>query len=125
MRRDKNGNLRELHVEKALRVLTPDVYSYKTENDGDNRGGKLIGRCEYFTTREYALSGEEVKLTVTDESFLMITTVKGGGVLNYTDDNGSEIKIELTAGDTYFAPAANDAFDVTLSGNATFITVEV
>ena len=124
MRRDKDGNLRELHVEKALKVLTPDVYSHTTESDSTPDGGKLIGRCDYFTTREYALNGASASLLVNDESFLMITAVKGGGVLKYTE-NGKEITVNISRGDTYFAPATSEPFSLTVSGEITFISVTV
>ena len=124
MRRDKDGNLRELHVEKALKVLTPDVYSYETESDGNADGGKLIGKCEYFETREYTLTGNDATLTVDGRSFLMITAVKGGGVLRYTDC-GNEIAVNVSRGETYFAPASEQAFEIAVEGDITFITVTV
>ena len=124
MRRDKDGNLRELHVEKALKVLTPDVYSYVTDGI-DSENGKLIGKCEYFETREFVLNESSATLGVDDGSFLMITAVKGGGVLSYTEDDGSVSTLEINLGDTYFAPATKSGFDVTLKGNMTFITVTV
>ena len=124
MRRDKDGNLRELHVEKALKVLNPDVYSYTTENVSTDCG-KLIGKCEYFETKEYTLRENAASLTVDDGSFLMITAVKGRGVLSFTDENGKECELSLDLGDTYFAPAATVPFDVKISGDLTFITVTV
>ena len=124
MRRDKDGNLRELHVEKALKVLTPDVYSYTTSSE-NSEGGKLIGKCEYFETREFTLTDSAANLFVNDSSFLMITTVKGGGVLSYTEEDGNICTVEIKPGDTYFAPAANDTFGVTVKGDLTFITVTV
>ena len=124
MRRDKDGNLRELHVEKALKVLNPDVYSYQTDAN-DTGNGKLIGKCEYFETREFDLTGGAATVTVDDASFLMITTVKGGGVLSYTEEDGNICTVEIKPGDTYFAPATNDTFGITVKGDLTFITVTV
>ena len=121
MRRDKDGNLRELHVEKALKVLTPDVYSYETE-DGKAGDGKLIGKCEYFTTKEYTGSAT---LTVDEGSFLMITAVKGAGVLSFKDSVGVNREIKIDLGETYFAPASKDDFEVKVDGDITFITVTV
>ena len=124
MRRDKDGNLRELHVEKALKVLNPDVYSYQTDAN-DTGNGKLIGKCEYFETREFSLTGGSAALCVDDSSFLMITTVKGGGVLSYTEEDGNICTVEIKPGDTYFAPATKNAYSVTIDGDLTFITVTV
>ena len=124
MRRDKDGNLRELHVEKALKVLTPDVYSY-TIDDAVTENGKLIGKCEYFETREYNTSSGAVTLTVDNGSFLMLTAVMGGGVLNYTDVDGTKRELTVGLGDTFLAPASAESFTVTINGDLTFITVTV
>ena len=48
-RRDKNGNLRELHVEKALKVTDLQKYEY-TPLNLKTAQGELLGLSRYFTT---------------------------------------------------------------------------
>lgn len=120
MRRDKNGNLRELHVDKAMKVLRAEIYEpVIPSTEGDAHPNNLIGECEYFRTHEYKLSDNAVNLTVTDESFLAITAVSGDATMLCEDGT-----VTIKRGETVFIPAG-EKYDVTLSGNATVITVEV
>lgn len=124
MRKDKNGNLRELHLEKALDVLNSDVYTPFAQKNTENEGGKTIGCCKYFTVKEYNLTDTKEKITVTEESFLSITCVSGNGVILYTD-NGAEEKISFKAGDSFFIPASKKPLEVSLDGSATVLTVSI
>ena len=117
-----DGQPRELHVEKALKVLKREPYVQPTpEND---KISATIGTCEYFTVKKYDVSSS-VGLTVNSESFLAISATKGRGVLSYTDNQGNLITEEVRAGDTFFAPACHEPFTVTVSGDITVITTEV
>jgi mannose-6-phosphate isomerase len=117
MRRDKEGNLRELHVDKAMKVSDLKVYDYKCDVNNPN----TIGKCKYFVTNRYVLSNEAQELTVTKESYMALSCVKGEGVISYSDgDIPHERKISL--GDTFFAPAGFGA--LTVRGDMTLITVE-
>ncbi len=117
MRRDKDGNLRELHIEKAMKVLNTGVYQSEVFDDGISDGGRLIGRCEYFTAREY-----DVKLPLTirtaKKSFLCLTVISGSGSIA----SGSE-SYTATAGDSFFAPAEEG--EILIEGDMKLITVEV
>ena len=126
MRRDKDGNLRELHVKKAMKVLKSDVYNPPKFDTGACDCSKIIGKCEYFTTKEYIVSNaESVSISVNGDSFKSLTVVKGEGVLSFTDNNAGLSSLPLSLGDTYFAPANNEGFEFTISGDITAITVEV
>ena len=116
MRRDKEGNLRELHVDKAMKVSSLKPY-YEKKFSGES----VIGSCEYFTTKEYKLSDETLSLTVGEDSYLAITVIDGEGVISYCSDNKNE-GISLTRGESFFIPAGAGEF--TVSGNLTLITVE-
>ena len=83
MRRDKDGNLRELHVDKALRVLSPTVYPESAKPTPGKDGGRLIGECEYFTTTEYKI---EAKKQNSDNI----------AYANAANKNGSNINAEST-----------------------------
>jgi mannose-6-phosphate isomerase len=117
MRRDKEGNLRELHVDKAMKVSKLEVYRPE-EFDGDEN---VIGKCEYFTTKEYKISDTPTHLTVTDESYMAFTCVSGEGEISYLDGENT-VSERLTAGNTLLAPAGAGSF--TASGNMTLITVQ-
>ena len=110
MRRDKEGNLRPLHVEKAMGVsnLSPYGCDFSPKENG------VIGECEYFRTEIMTLKGEQRNITVTDESFLSLTVIEG------TANIGGEV---ASRGDSFFCPAG--AGEITVFGNATVIAVSV
>ena len=111
MRRDKDGNLRELHVEKAMKVSLLEPYS---EREFDKNDESLIGICEYFETHKYKLNFAKTTFNVDRDSFLSITCVGGEGTIE-----GEKI----TLGDTFFIPAGSG--DITVEGDLEIITVKV
>ena len=111
MRRDKDGNLRELHVEKAMEVSLLEPYS---EREFDKNDESLIGICEYFETHKYKLNFAKTTFNVDGDSFLSITCVGGNGTVE-----GEKI----TLGDTFFIPAGSG--DITVEGSLEIITVKV
>ena len=92
MRRDKDGNLRELHVDKAMRVSTLDVYKAAP---CDEKNTAIIGKCRYFEARKYKLNFT-LELDVSEESFLAVTCIGGEGRI------GEE---KMAPGDSFFIPA--------------------
>lgn len=106
-RRDKNGNLRDLHIEKAIAVtdLNPPK-EYKTE-------GNKLAECKYFTVDKFSCSGE-VKIPVTEDSFKSVIAVSGEGVLSI---NGTDT--EIKKGDSIFVPAQNG--EITVKGECEII----
>ena len=109
MRRDKEGNLRELHVDKAMKVSLLEPYK-ESEFDTDDKS--VIGKCEYFETRKYSLNFTKQTFNVENNSYLSITCVKGEGTVE-----GEKI----TRGDTFFIPAGEG--EVTVEGNLDIIAV--
>ena len=110
--------MRELHVEKALKVLNTGTYVPLSCEKAYPDGARLIGECEYFTVKEYKLDSESATIRVDKSSFKALTVVCGEGELSAMDD-----KYSLRPGDSFFIPAADT--EVTISGNLTVITVEV
>ena len=106
-RRDKHGNLRELHIEKAMRVASLDRYEMRELPDG------LLGISKYFTARLVDIDG---KFTVFRDtgSFKCLTVVSGDGMLE---------DVAVSAGDSYFIAAGNGT--VTLNGKMCVIVSEV
>ena len=111
MRRDKEGNLRELHVDKAMKVSLLEPYS---EAIFDKNDESLIGTCEYFETRKYTLNFTKMAFNVEDDSFLSITCVSGEGTVNGE---------KMLLGDTFFFPAGSG--EITVEGNAEIIAVRL
>ncbi|MBE7021996.1 MAG: class I mannose-6-phosphate isomerase [Ruminococcaceae bacterium] len=103
-RRDKDGNPRELHVEKAQAVskLTPSPEQKKYD-------GNVLADCKYFTVEKVDCNGEE-KVTLTDESFRSLVILSGNGEIQL----GKE-KMAFTKGDSIFIPAQNN--EMKLCGN--------
>ena len=108
MRRDQMGNLRELHVDKAMLVC--DLSEYTPENTAND---EVIGSCKYFETRRYEVSGE-LSLTVGEDSFISFSAVRGEGFIE---------GMPIRRGDTYFSPAGSGK--ITLSGEMTVLAVSV
>lgn len=106
MRRDNDGRLRELHVDKAMRVSDLSVYSETV-----NARGAIIGKCKYFEVEKHSVSGE-LKFFVDGGSYLAISVVEGSG-----ECEGESASL----GDTYFSPAASG--EILLKGNMTVLTV--
>ena len=113
MRRDKDGNLRELHVEKAMRVSELDVYkpAPRVENSPE-----IIGKCEYFETAKYKLNFTNMTFNVGSDSFLSVTCVGGVGTID-----GEKI----AKGDSFFIPANSGEIIVSGGEELEIITVKI
>jgi len=95
-RKDQFGNLRELHIQKALEVSKLNVTDTQTiKNYQDIEKNKLIylGGCRYFASYIVHLQGE--LLLGAKDSFLAFTVISGSGKV------AGE---ELGKGDTYLLP---------------------
>ncbi len=113
MRRDKNGNLRELHVDKAMAVSLLEEYKAVPR---DEKNPEIIGKCDYFEAAEYKLNFTNKDFYVDEASFLALTCVGGEG------------KIEgetVCRGDTFFCPAGAGRISVLGGENFEIITVKI
>jgi len=117
-RTDKNGNARELHIDKALDVT--DVSSSVQANADCKRiddNTVLLAKCKYFTAYELTCS-DEYAFAVDGGSFASLTVVEGHGSVMA---GGSCITMDL--GDTVFLPA--DIGEVKLYGEMKAIKAQV
>ena len=117
-RTDKDGNSRELHIDKALEVTDTSKVVKVNENtvkvdDSINR----LAECKYFTVEELSVK-DEYAFDVDGESFVSLTVVEGKGAVMA---NGSCINLDL--GDTVFIPAGVGKVD--LYGDVKCIKVNV
>ncbi|MBQ5929587.1 MAG: ROK family protein, partial [Clostridia bacterium] len=111
-RKDKNGNTRELHVEKALKVTSLDAYAYNPLSIQTEQG-ELLGVSRYFTTTSVRVNGEKT-LIADKNSFKCFTCVEGAGEID-----GKAV----CAGDSWFVPAGYGR--IVLGGNMQLICAEV
>ena len=96
-RRDKNGNLRALHIDKALEVSDLKKSPPLPEiSDGDE---VTLAHCEYFEVKRLRVD-ERKDIFVDGESFLSIIVTDGEGSLDF--EGGS---LDLIKGDSVFIPA--------------------
>ena len=104
-RKDSNGNTRELHIEKALKVL--DLHKFTPiKFDG------VLSKCEYFCVEKFAVHGETA-FTTDYTSFKCITCLSGEGYLNNE---------KMNQGDSFFV-STNQTVKIT--GNCNIIVTQV
>lgn len=101
---DKNGNKRQLHLEKALENLDYHTYECLLEPEGQKEQGKgytkqLLGECKYFSATLYEVE-DEAELSLDDASFSAIVFLEGTGTME-TENRQSRFH----AGDSFFVPA--------------------
>lgn len=114
-RRDKNGDLRPLHIEKAIAVSNlkkaPDLL--ETPDGAD----VLLATCEYFEVKRLRIHGKTT-ISVDDTSFVSLIITDGSGSLTYSSD-----EMRFRKGDSIFIPAQNAS--CTLNGNCEIILSKV
>ena len=111
-RRDTKGNLRELHVEKAIKVTNLSAYE-RNENCLSSPYGELLGISKYFTVRKLNVKNE-MTIPMDKKTFKCFTCVEGGGEIG-------EEKISL--GDSRLITATDG--EIKIRGTMTLITTEI
>ena len=120
-RTDKNGNKRELHVDKALDVVDMHAVSPRTFDRynavmGANFVRSVVGECKYFSVTQYFVDGE-CDLPASEASFQAVVVIEGEGTIS--DESRS---YPCRAGDTFFSAAKNR---VTLKGKLKALVANV
>lgn len=106
-RRDDQGNLRELHLEKSIDVITAPHQEDQPEITIANREGAQITtyiQNDFFSVYKYEINGKAA--FDQDQPFLLNSVLEGEGTLN-----GQPLK----KGDHYILPAGFGSY--TLEGN--------
>ena len=108
-RRDKDGNLRELHTEKAAECIDYSVLpDYRTEYVGKKNEGVSLVHSPYFNTAVYDLD-EPMTLDYSElDSFVILIGLKGEASL--TDNEGNTLT--LRGGETLLVPATTNIINV-------------
>lgn len=94
-RRDKFGNPRQLHLDKALDVLNYEKYEVAEGNVS----------CKYFENE--VVDVEEKNIRLNDDRFLSIIAIDGKGEMSIGD-----YRLEAKAGDSIFIPAQNGILNI-------------
>lgn len=77
-RRGADGKLRELHVDKAVKVINFNKYEPKLFASGENP--RVITECNYFRSKELVLNGGFTEKNA--NSFTCVTVTDGSGEIN-------------------------------------------
>ena len=118
-RRQPDGSLRALHIDKALDVTMPftqtqvDAIRY----EAGAADATTLAHCRYFCTRKLEVSADEV-LRVDAASFAFVLCIGGEGMLKVGD-----VSYPVRRADGYYLPAGLG--EVTLSGNMTVLVASV
>lgn len=112
-RRDKFGNLRELHIDKALDVLQYNQYQPQKLEDTTEQAStytkRVISRCKYFECMQYQLKGE-MELAAVEESFTSIVCIQGKGSLCLVKEEKNQML--FAAGESIFIPKSTDVYQM-------------
>lgn len=132
-RKDKFGNKRELHIDKAIDVVNAKKYvpfkSKKTKNIPE--GAELLVSCKYFECYKYELGKNNTNRNFADKnikykqnilvdsmSFRSVIIIEGTGIISVGKDT-----MEYKAGDSFFVTSGEKI--VTVEGIGSFIVTKV
>lgn len=106
-RRDKNGNTRELHIDKALLVTN------RQKHENKQLLSNTLGVSKYFNVTKLTVGGV-MENSTSGKSFHCLTCVSGNGTVD---------AMEICAGDSFFVPA--DYGKYTLDGEMEIIMTDI
>lgn len=123
-RKDKFGNLRQLHINQALDVLNYEKYKPQQLEDASEEcvsyKKRVISRCKYFECILYRLNGI-MELPALEESFTSLIGISGNGCISLSTD--SETSMDFTQGESIFMPKSTDIY--ILEGQCEFIITRI
>lgn len=126
-RRDKNGNLRELHIDKALEVANLKGSSEPRQpmrllRYKKGAASERLCRCKYFQVERFLLNTESVRKLVefqtAGDSFQVFLCLDGCGVIFLEDGD----RLNIFKGDCVFVPA--NSMSMRFHGKARFLNVK-
>lgn len=100
-RRDKEGNARPLHIEKAI-----EVSKLTKAPELKNEEGDVLASCQYFTVKKATVKGN-ITLKTDESSFVSLIVVNGNGTIALCEDT-----LTVTKGDSVFVPAQNGKIEL-------------
>lgn len=128
-RRDRFGDLRELHIEKALDVLNYNKYCPQKISEqiqtSEGYSKRIISQCKYFECSLLEIESS-AKILGVEESFSSFLIIEGEGVISVRDAQTPEEEKErmiFKAGDCMFAHKGTDIYMI--EGKCTAILTRV
>lgn len=121
-RKDQNGNLRPLHIDKALEVTNlkqsnhdglPDEIIKQTTSTTIER----LKTCDYFTVDYYAIKNKET-FNVNEESFKVLMLTTGNAAVSTGEET-----VFLEQGESIFLSAGD--YEVSVTGVCEFLIVSL
>lgn len=127
-RKDKNGNLRPLHIDKALAVADLNrapapVQPMRVLRYEPGVARELLWRCKYFEVHRMLINTPDdkgISYRADPLSFRVLLCIDGKGRLTYKDE-GEEYKVDITKGDCIFVPA--DSVKIRLHGKLQLLDI--
>lgn len=119
---DKNGNKRELHIDKALDVLNfksnkEPIQPLRVLKFKEGSAKELLCRCKYFQVFRCLINTKKGITYKTDDlSFHILLCYEGKGIIKYNDTH-----IKVDKGDTIFVPA--NSCELTISGKINLLDI--
>ena len=118
-RRDKDGNLRQLHTREAAESINYTVLpDYRQQYTPRKNEGQLLVECPYFNTAVYDLS-EPMTIDYSElDSFVILIGLKGEGTLTVDGE-----QVSFKAGESILLPATVN--EVRAEGTVKFLETYV
>lgn len=125
---DKNGNKRELHIDKAIQAANLNSSAEPKQplrvlrySSGVAR--ELLCRCKYFEVNRMLVNTERRKTVIfksDDMSFRVLLCINGCGTVSFSDNTTTET-LKIYKGDCLFVPA--NSVELELHGQIQFLDV--
>ena len=121
-RKDQNGNLRPLHIDKALEVTNlnqsnHDGLSEKIIKQTTSTTIERLKKCDYFTVDYYAIKNKET-FNVNEESFKVLMLIVGNAAVSTGEET-----VFLEQGESIFLSAGD--YEVSVTGICEFLIVSL
>lgn len=104
-RKDKNGNTRPLHIQKAVDVINFQK-AEKSEKSKDSKD-VILASCDYFTVRKLTVD-EKCEVKIDNSSFHSLIVAEGSGTLLLDG-----FTMDIQKGDSIFVPAQDGHYVLT------------
>lgn len=114
-RLDKNGNARELHIDKALDVMNlkhseKPVQPMRLFRFREGIMIEKLYQCKYFNVEKVVLDTQRCKkkdarFKTRENSFRVVLCLEGCGTMSWKDETGNQKHMDFYRGDCIFVPA--------------------
>lgn len=128
---DKNGNKRELHIDKALDVMNQKgsqkpVQPMRLVRFREGIMIEKLYQCKYFTVEKVKLDTQrckkkDAKFRTRDNSFRVVLCIEGCGTISWEGEDGNTKYLDFYRGDCIFVPA--DSVEYRAHGRAEVLRI--